>query len=86
MKNHFKKLGLSGPTPMPVFGNLLTLIAKGFDVYDVETLQKYNGTCGYFEGTTPVVLTSDPKFIKLVMNKDSASFVNRRVGIYQITS
>ena len=80
MKNYFKKLGIPGPTPAPVFGNIITFFSKGIYRYDTETLLKYNRTCGVFEGTTPSILTSDPKFIKEVMIKESGKFVNRRVG------
>ena len=78
MCSYFKKLNIRGPTPLPLVGNFLGLIKDGFDVYDPYLMKKYNRTCGMFEGSTPVILTSDPKFIKSVMIKDSASFVNRR--------
>ena len=82
MRNYFKKLGIKGPRPLPVFGNMLDVISQGFDGFDTLTMQKFNGTCGVFEGSTPVILTTDPKFIKEVMIKDSANFINRRVWTF----
>ena len=81
MRTYYRKYNISGPTPMPLFGNLLTVMNKGFDVYDDEILKKYNRVAGYFEGSTPVILISDPKLIKAIGIKDSAHFINRRVNI-----
>lgn len=75
----FKKLNIPGPTPLPVVGNMLKLIKNGFVKHDVEIMKKYGRVVGYFEGSTPVVLTTDTKFIKNVMIKDFNCFVNRRV-------
>ena len=81
-KNYFKKLGIPGPTPRIIFGNMLEMSNIGIQEYDMNLLKKYGKTVGYFEGHTPVILTKDVKFIKAVMIKDFSSFVNRRVRLF----
>ena len=80
MRSYFKKLGIPGPAPLPVAGNMLSFFSKGLYQFDTENLIKYNRTCGVFDVSTPVILTSDPKFIKEFMIKESSKFVNRRVS------
>lgn len=46
---------------------------------DTLLIQTYGKTCGLFEASTPVVLTTDIKFIKNILVKDFSSFVNHRV-------
>mgnify|MGYP001810828208 CR=1 FL=1 len=79
MRRYFRKINLDGPAPLPIFGNLLELSSQTFSVFDDQMLQKYNRICGYFEGSTPVILISDVKLIKAITIKDSNCFVNRRV-------
>nr|AHL88979.1 cytochrome p450 3044A1 [Brachionus koreanus] len=74
----FKKLNIPGPTPWPLSGNFLKVMKEGFAKHDIEIMKKYGRIVGYFEGSTPVVLTTDTKFIKNVMIKDFNHFVNRR--------
>lgn len=78
-KRFFKDQNIPGPMPVPVFGNFLDVISKGLLGHDFELMQKYGKVCGAFEGGTPVLMTSDPEFIKTVMIKDFNYFVNRRV-------
>lgn len=58
---------------------MLKLLKDGFVKHDVEIMKKYGRVVGYFEGSTPIVLTTDTKLIKNVMIKDFNCFVNRRV-------
>nr|APA31878.1 cytochrome p450 01657 [Brachionus plicatilis] len=74
----YKKLNIPGPTPWPLTGNLHKVMKEGFAEHDIEIMKKYGRVVGYFEGSTPVVLTTDIKFIKNVMIKDFNCFVNRR--------
>ncbi|RNA30710.1 Cytochrome P450, partial [Brachionus plicatilis] len=74
----YKQLNIPGPTPWPLTGNLLGAMKEGFSKFDIEIMKKYGRVVGYFEGSTPIVLTTDIKFIKNVMIKDFNCFVNRR--------
>ena len=75
-KNHFKKLGITaGPTPVPVFGNLLTFMKKGFDTY----LSSFGRVVGFYEGTNPFIMCTDPLLLKNILIKDFNTFKNRRV-------
>ena len=82
MLRYFKKLNLKGPTPLPIFGNMFSIMTQDFGSYDDQLLPKYDRVCGYFEGMIPVILISDTKFIKAITIKDSANFVNRRVKLF----
>jgi cytochrome P450 family 3 subfamily A len=79
-KRFFKDQNIPGPEPLPLFGNFLDVVTKGMIVHDTELIKKYGRICGAFEGSVPVLMTSDVAFIKAVMIKDFAHFVNRRVN------
>jgi hypothetical protein len=80
LRNFFNKMGLKGPKPTFFIGNFGDLMTMGVAQYDIEVFKKYGQTVGYFEGSQPVILTKDVKFIKAVMIKDFSCFVNRRVS------
>lgn len=79
LRGYFRKCNLPGPKPAPVVGNMLDVVKKTFAVHDLEIVKKYGKTLGYYEGTTPIIITTDVKFIKTFMIKEFSSFVNRRV-------
>lgn len=79
LRNFFKRMNLPGPKPWPLIGNFSTVAKKGIHNYDMEIFKEYGKTVGYFEGTQPVILTNDIKFMKAFLIKDFSSFVNRRV-------
>nr|QUF59374.1 cytochrome p450 CYP3044B7 [Brachionus angularis] len=79
MCNYFKKLNVNGPTPLPMLGNFIGIIKDGLPYNHINLIKKYGKVVGYFEGGTPVILTTDPKLLKLIMIKDFHSFTNRRV-------
>ena len=73
---------MPGPAPTFLIGNFKDMMSAGIADYDISTFKKYGKTYGFFEGSSPVIVTKDVKFIKAVMIKDFSSFVNRRVRSY----
>ena len=82
LRKYFKRMNLPGPMPQPVLGNFGDVIKLGIQENDINLMNTYGKTLGYFEGTQPVILTTDIKLIKAFLIKDFGSFVNRRVWIY----
>uniref|UniRef100_A0A3B4DNJ0 Cytochrome P450 3A n=1 Tax=Pygocentrus nattereri TaxID=42514 RepID=A0A3B4DNJ0_PYGNA len=74
----FRRLGVPGPKPLPLLGNMLEY-RKGFHVFDMECLKKYGRVWGIYEGRTPVLCVLDRTIIKSVLVKECYSlFTNRR--------
>nr|QUF59372.1 cytochrome p450 CYP3044B5 [Brachionus angularis] len=79
MCHYFDKFNLKSPTPWPFFGNFFSIIKRGMPYNDKYMIDNYGKTMGYYEGSLPVVLTADPKLLKLMLIKDFHHFSNRNV-------
>ncbi|XP_072140193.1 cytochrome P450 3A8-like [Dermacentor andersoni] len=74
----FKELGIPGPEPSLIFGNLLELRRKGFGTVSREWTKKYGKVVGYYNGDTPGIILRDIEFIKRIYIQDFQNFTGRR--------
>ncbi|XP_074063546.1 cytochrome P450 3A24-like [Macrotis lagotis] len=77
--NHFKKLGIPGPRPLPFIGTFLEY-RNGIAEFDQKCFKKYGKMWGFYDGRLPILAILDPAFIKTVLVKEFYTyFTNRRV-------
>ncbi|ESO83981.1 hypothetical protein LOTGIDRAFT_108496, partial [Lottia gigantea] len=74
----FKKLGIRGPRPSLVYGNLKEILEKGQHQAIQDWTQKYGRIFGYFEGYTPVITVGEPDLLKEILVKDYPNFKRRK--------
>ncbi|GFQ64052.1 cytochrome P450 3A5 [Trichonephila clavata] len=72
-----KNMGVPGPEPSILFGNMLQLIKKDPIKSIDEWLKKYGKIVGYYVGTKPVVLIADVDLLKRIQVSEFHKFVNR---------
>ncbi|XP_075559622.1 cytochrome P450 3A13-like [Dermacentor variabilis] len=75
----FKELGIPGPEPSLIFGNLLEIWRKGMGTATSEWMKKYGDFVGYYNGDTPGIILRDLELIKRVYIQDFQNFTGRRV-------
>ncbi|XP_050040914.1 cytochrome P450 3A2-like isoform X2 [Dermacentor andersoni] len=75
--NYFKKLGIPGPTPNWIWGNLLEY--HSMESYKVvgKWIEEYGSVFGFFNGDVPFVVLNDLDFIEYVYVRNFRNFVDR---------
>ncbi|XP_062944446.1 cytochrome P450 3A4-like isoform X1 [Cynocephalus volans] len=75
----FKKIGIPGPTPLPVLGTIAGYFkVSGFWDFDIKCYKKYGHTWGLYDGRQPVLAITDTEMIKTVLVKECYSFFTNR--------
>ncbi|CAG2113902.1 unnamed protein product, partial [Medioppia subpectinata] len=70
----FDTLGLKGPKPVVIFGNLLDLLFVSKPDLEVQRTKQFGKIYGIFEGSKPLVQVSEPDIIKQILVKDFRVF------------
>lgn len=78
----FNKLGLSGPTPSVLTGNLLQLSKLGHTEAFRKWQRLFGDTYGYFYGLQSIIVTTNVELLRKVLLKDAHIFYNRMVRWY----
>ncbi|XP_050037602.1 cytochrome P450 3A12-like isoform X2 [Dermacentor andersoni] len=73
----FKDLGIPGPPPSFISGNLSEVIRKGALVTFKEWLEKYGDIVGFYNGAHPFIIVKDLELIKKVQINDFNNFTSR---------
>ncbi|EDV25748.1 Cytochrome P450 3A12 [Trichoplax sp. H2] len=79
---HFIKLGIPGPKPWPILGNVPEIGQLGGQhLAHMYYIKKYGKVVGLFYGTEQITLVSDYEMIKKILVKNFHLFPNRRVPV-----
>ena len=73
---------IPGPDPKPIFGNFYDLVKEGAPYYELRIMKEFGRIVGFFEGSEPIILTTDINFMKCMLIRDFNSFVDRRVSTF----
>ncbi|KAL5022796.1 hypothetical protein ScPMuIL_001951 [Solemya velum] len=73
----FKDMGIPGPKPVFLLGNLMWWVKKGLVQTDMELTKAYGKVYGTFNGVLPSLIISDPELIKEICIKNFHDFPNR---------
>ncbi|XP_046145832.1 cytochrome P450 6A1-like isoform X2 [Osmia bicornis bicornis] len=86
--NYWKKRGIKGPEPIPVFGNIMAPMLAKQSLADFLTnlYKKYKNEpmIGIFARREPILIILGPDIIKDVLIKDFSKFANRGFKIHEI--
>ncbi|KAL3218420.1 hypothetical protein MRX96_005929 [Rhipicephalus microplus] len=75
----FKELGIPGPEPNLIFGNLLEIWKEGMGPCSSKWLKQYGDVVGYYNGAMPGIVTRDRELIKRIFINDFQYFTGRQI-------
>ncbi|XP_069132752.1 cytochrome P450 3A2-like [Argopecten irradians] len=74
----FRQMGVPGPTPRPIVGNLLQLASKGFRAFDLSAIKKYGKVFGHFDMLSPNLVVADKEMLKEILVTQFNNFIDKR--------
>ncbi|XP_071486290.1 cytochrome P450 3A29-like [Diadema antillarum] len=74
---YFWRKGIRGPTPLPIFGNILA-IGSNFHETIKSMSEKYGPVMGLYLWREPVIMVTDVELLRKILIKDFGKFYNRR--------
>ncbi|KAL1430278.1 hypothetical protein MTO96_015158 [Rhipicephalus appendiculatus] len=75
--SYFKEIGIPGPEPSLIWGNLAEYQKKGFVHSVTEWGAKYGDVFGFYNGDLPMLVVKDLDFITYVFINDFKNFTDR---------
>ncbi|XP_055343483.1 cytochrome P450 3A24-like [Paramacrobiotus metropolitanus] len=70
--------GIPAPPLFPQLGFFADMVRLGLSQFDARNLARYGRLFGYFDGPTPVLVTSDNEMLQQIFITDFSIFHNRR--------
>ncbi|XP_060066274.1 cytochrome P450 3A4-like [Ylistrum balloti] len=74
----FRRMGIPGPTPLPIVGNLMALVGKGFREFDISTIKMYGKVFGHFDMLSANLVVADKEILKEILVKQFNNFIDKR--------
>lgn len=72
----WKRLGIRGPTPMPILGNIHSMIQKGLTKSINDQIKEYGTVSTLYMGSREYLLIADVDILKQVLVKEFNKFTN----------
>nr|WPM94889.1 cytochrome p450 4725A2 [Polyphagotarsonemus latus] len=73
---YWKQKGIKGPTPLPIFGNVLENFFWSVNEIESFRLKEYGPVYGTYIGTYPLLMVSDPEIGKIVTTVNFNNFTD----------
>lgn len=77
--NYFKEIGIPGPEPSLIWGNLAEYHNKGFVHAITDWCAKYGDVFGFYNGDLPMLVVKDLDFLTYVFVKNFKNFTDRGI-------
>ncbi|XP_069134019.1 cytochrome P450 3A11-like isoform X2 [Argopecten irradians] len=74
----FWRMGIPGPTPRPILGNIALHTKKGVRAFDKEGIKKYGKVFGFYDMISTNLVVTDKEMMKEILVKQFNNFPDRR--------
>ncbi|XP_060066275.1 cytochrome P450 3A2-like [Ylistrum balloti] len=74
----FWRMGIPGPTPLPIVGNRMSMTSKGVRAFDQTSLKKYGKVYGHFDMLSTNLVVADKEMMREILVKQFNNFPDRR--------